>query len=455
MKTAIVVQRYGADLSGGAEVHARYVTEHLSRHVEVEVLTTCARDYVSWRNDLPAGVDVVNGIRVRRFPVARERDIFDFADWSTRVFERVHSVSDELAWIESEGPTSTELVRHLRAARGDYDYFIFFSYRYYHAYHGIRAINSRSLLVPTAERDPAIGVSVFGPIFRGVRALMYNSFEERALIQAVSGNEHVPGVVVGVGSEVGARPDRLRFRQKYGIRGPFAIYVGRIDENKGCQELFDYFRRYANNVRSRLSLVLIGSSILDIPSHPRIRHLGYVSDEDKFDAIAAADVLIMPSYFESLSMVVLEAWALGRPVLANAHCDVLLGQSIRSNAGLFYENYDEFAAALRTLERDRRLADTLGRNGEAYYRRHYSWPVVERKYLDMIDRLKREDEEGGVRGIESLPSWFTRRRKTVLPAAEVLAKLPCGPVRAPKPPPARQLDGKPAARAGGVARYGQ
>ena len=144
------------------------------------------------------------------------------------------------------------------------------------------------------------------------------------------------------------------------IDRPFAIYIGRIDENKGCGELFDYFRRYAATFPRGLDLVLIGSAIMPVPNHPRIHHLGFLADQDKFDAMAAADLLIMPSYFESLSMVALEAWAIGKPVLANGRCDVLKGQCIRSSAGLYYEGYEEFAEALFALESNGPLHARLG-----------------------------------------------------------------------------------------------
>ncbi len=346
MKLAVVVQRYGANINGGAELHARYIAEHLARHADVEVMTTCAVDYVTWRNELPRGRDEVHGLTVHRFPVERERNVKLFARRSTQVFEQPHSQDDELAWLDSEGPASRALVKHLRSMRDAYDFFLFFSYRYYHSFHGIHAVGSRALLVPTAERDEVIGLSLFGPVFRGVRALMYNSPEERAMITAATSNDEVPGVVVGIGSDVPPRPDPMRFRAKYGINGRFAIYVGRIDENKGCRELFEFFLRYTRARRAALTLVLIGHAVLEVPKDPRIRHLGFLSDEDKFDAIAAAEVLIMPWYYESLSMVALEAWALGRPVLANGRCEVLKGQCIRSNAGLFYETYEEFGEAL-------------------------------------------------------------------------------------------------------------
>ena len=424
MKIAVVVQRYGADISGGAELHARYIAEHLARHVDVEVFTTCARDYISWRNELPAGLERVNGLAVTRFPVSRERSVDDFGRRSRYVFEERHSVAAELAWLESEGPTSPALVRHISARRSDFDFFIFFSYRYYHAFHGVRAVPERAVLVPTAERDPALGVSLFGAVFRGVRALMYNSFEERALINAVSRNSHVPGVIVGVGSEVPPHTTPDRFRQKYQIPGPFAIYVGRIDKNKGCEELFDFFGRYTANVSREVTLVLIGASILPIPDHPRIRHIGAVSDTDKFDAIAAAELLIMPSYYESLSMVTLEAWALGRPVLVNGRCDVLKGQCIRGNAGLYYENYEEFAEALFAMERGRLLREGLGRNGRSYFHRHYAWPVIERRYIEMLERLRRQPATAT--SMEPLPNWFARRRATLPAAQQIVSALPSG-----------------------------
>jgi len=423
VKLAVVVQRYGRTISGGAELHARYVAERLAHHADVEVFTTCASDYVTWRNELPEGDDQVDRVLVRRFPVARERDPRVFARWSSRVFERVHSAADELSWLAAEGPASPALIHHIGRHASSFDFCLFFSYRYYHAYHGARAAGPRAVLVPTAERDDAIGLSLFPPLFRSVRALMYNSPEEQAIIESVAGNLDVPGVVVGVGSEVPPSPQPNRFRQKYNLHGPFAIYVGRIDENKGCGELFRLFERYLRETAGTLSLVLVGRSLLAVPEHPKIRALGVLDDADKFDAIAAADVLVMPSYFESLSMVALEAWALGRPVLANGRCDVL--KCIRSNGGLYYENDAEFVEGLRTLERNRWVAATLGRNGRQFYREHYDWGVIEQKYLRMFDRLR---SAAVPRAMPPLPGWWQRRRRNLPPSRDVAARLPRGPV---------------------------
>ena len=357
MKLVIVVQRYGADINGGGELHARYVAEGLSAHADVRVLTTCARDYVTWRNDLPSGEESVNGIPVERFPVARERDTGGLsrpidADLPAVVIRCRRSSSGSTARAR---PVRASMKRLKRVA-DECDFVILFSIRYSPAFYGARFASHKAVLVPTAEREAGLGLEIFKPVFRGVRAIMYNSFEEQALITTLSSNAHVPGVVVGIGSRIPDAVDPERARRTFGLNNPFIIYVGRIDANKGCADLFRQFREYADRSSHPLDLVLIGTPVLAIPNHPRIRHLGFVADQDKFDAIAAAEALVMPSPYESLSMVALEAWALGRPVLASARCDVLVGQCLRSNAGLYYEDAREFGAALDLMLSDRALA---------------------------------------------------------------------------------------------------
>jgi glycosyltransferase involved in cell wall biosynthesis len=425
VKIAIVVQRYGADINGGAELHARYIAERLSRHATVEVLTTCAKDYITWKNEWPAGTETIRKVTVRRFPVSRPRDTADFGRRSAAVFDHTHSLNDELRWLDSEGPRSPLLIAHLNKVKDDFDFFLFFSARYYHAWHGARAVHGKAILVPTAERDPAVGLSLFGPLFRSVRAIMYNSLEERALINGVSANQSVPGVVVGVGSEIPERTQPWRVRKKFNLKRPFAVYIGRIDENKGCKTLFDYFERYTREFPRGLDLVLIGNAVLKVPSHPRIRSLGFLSDEDKFDALAAADLLIMPSPYESLSMVALEAWALGKPVLANGQCDVLRGQVVRSNGGLYYDSYDEFAESMFALEGSGPIGAVLGRQGREFFRRHYAWSVIEKRYLEMFDKLKRDT---ATTTPEPWPGWWARRQKNLPPARRVVDNVPSGPV---------------------------
>ena len=420
MKLAVVVQRYGQGVHGGAELHARYIAEHLAHHTDVEVLTTCASDDVTWANKFKAGTEKINGVQVRRFRVSSGRNANAVSRLSERVFHQTHSLSDELKWLDAGGPMSRSLVRHLRKRGDSYDFCLFFSYRYCHAYYGARAVPSRAILVPRAERDSAIGLRVFRDVFRGARAILYNSPEERSLIHAVAENQQVPGVVVGAGADVPQNPQAGRFRQKHGVRGPFALYVGRIDERNGCAELFDVFQRYASDSSSRLSLVVVGDGPLAVPKHPKIKHLGVLEDSDKFDALAAAEVLVLPSRFESLSRTALEAWALGKPVLANAKSEVLKGQCGRSNGGLVYQDAEEFAGMLQAIDQNRWLSASLGQNGRQYFRDHYDWRVVERKYHEMLVQLQKAPSG---HTMEPMPGWSARRRRDLEPAANIVRSL--------------------------------
>ncbi len=249
MRLAFVVQRYGLDIAGGAEYHCRLVAEHLARHAEVEVLTTCAADYITWANHFPEGLETLGGLPVRRFRVKRPRDPRRFSDWSDRVLRRVAprrgaegapvaatpaQAEEELAWLEEEGPFSPRLVKHVQTSRQRFDWFVFFSYRYYTTFHGLSAVADKALLVPTAEDDGVYRLSIFPPLFRKPRGIVWNSHEEKAMIEAVAANQDVPGDVVGVGSRLPQAVDGAGFRARHGLDGPFGLYLGRIDDNKGC-----------------------------------------------------------------------------------------------------------------------------------------------------------------------------------------------------------------------------
>ena len=184
--------------------------------------------------------------------------------------------------------------------------------------------------------------------------------------------------------------------------------------------MFDLFQRYAGQPSSRLSLVLLGDAAMPIPAHPKITHVGALDDAAKFDALAAAGVLLVPSRYESLSRTALEAWALGKPVLANAASEVLRGQCVRSNGGLCYRNADEFVGMLQAIEQNRWLSSSLGKSGHQYFRDHYDWRVVERKYHEMLVQLQKAEPRTA---IEPIPGWSERRRRDVAPAADVLRSL--------------------------------
>jgi glycosyltransferase involved in cell wall biosynthesis len=388
MKIAFIVQRYGLDIGGGAELHCRLVAEHLSKFYDVEVLTTCARDYITWRNAYDEGEEAINNVLVRRFKVAEERNPKAFGRLSRRIFRLFHTRRGELKWLKLQGPFAPALLDFLARHEAHYDLFIFFSYRYWLSYHGIMRFPQKSLLVPTAEHDPTIYLSIFKPLCHKPRAILYNSVEERALINRVSANQAVPGDIIGVGVDPPARYDPESFRKRYNLSEGYIVYIGRIDPNKGCRELFDYMLRYyARRPSLPINLVLIGKEVMPVPRHRNIIHLGYVSEEDKFAALEGARFMIMPSRYESLSIVILEAWFVSKAVLVNGQCEVLKGQCLRSNGGLYYHNYGEFERCMDYMLQNTSTLEELGRQGNAYVVTNYDWDVIEKKYFSLVNSL--------------------------------------------------------------------
>jgi glycosyltransferase involved in cell wall biosynthesis len=386
VRLAFVIQRYGTEVSGGAELHCRWLVERLARRHQVEVFATRALDYLEWRNHFPAGTEVVGGVPVHRFPVKRRRSAREFASLSNLCFHEKHTEDEEVRWVKENGPFSPALVEAVAGARERFDRFFFYCYRYYHSYFGLPAVRDRAILVPTAEEDPAIGLRIFRPFFRAPRGIVYLTPEEQALVEDASGNRDLPSVVIGSGLNLPEPDPALDFRKKHALTRPFLLYVGRIDKNKGCVTLFAYFRKFLEDTGRDLDLVLAGSAALPIPDHPRIRHVGFVTEEEKVAALRQCHLLVMPSPYESLSVITLEAWKMAVPVLANARCRVLMGQCLRSNGGLFYHGYAEFAEALSLLLDQTDARATLGRQGQRYVDEECSWERVEEKVEDLLRR---------------------------------------------------------------------
>lgn len=386
MRIACVVQRYGADIAGGSEAHCRAVAERLAASHEVTVLTTTAKDYVTWANAMPAGDTTEHGVRVRRFPVVRQRRLKRFADLSDRVFEGGATPDDEEAWFRENGPDAPALLEHLQRGSAAYDLVLFWTFRYAPSFFGLPLVAEKAVLVPTAEEDAALNLDVVRTLLEKPAGFLFLTPEEQAFVSARAGRPLEPSAVIGLGLDpvTAASTDALA-----GLDLPanFLLYLGRIDKNKGCQALFDYFLEYAES-RPEAELVLAGPATLPIPRHPRIRALGYVSDAVRHALLCRARALVVPSPYESLSIVLLEAWNRGVPALVNAHCSVLQGQVRRANGGLHFRTAREFAEGADLLLTNAAVREALGRQGHAYVEQEYRWPVV----LGRIEALLREVE---------------------------------------------------------------
>jgi hypothetical protein len=292
-RVAFVVQRYGPEVCGGAEHLCRLIAERMVRHWDLEVLTTCAVDHHTWRNVLPAGPSTLNGVRVRRLPVDRPCDKTILDPLSARVSTPDHTAADERAWIDAQGPAVAAFLPLLRETARDADFVVFFTYLFALTVYGLPAVAERSMLVPTAHDEPALRLGLFRPVFAAARALVFNTPEERDLVNGRFGTHAAAQDVIGVGVDL---PDvaPARFRAAHPELGDadLLVYAGRVELGKGCLDLVRRFIRYRAGTARRTKLVLLGAGALDLPHHPDVIRLGYVSEEEKFDALAAATVVV-------------------------------------------------------------------------------------------------------------------------------------------------------------------
>ena len=420
MRLAFIIQRYGAEILGGSEYHCRLIAERLAARHDVDVLTTCARDYITWKNEYPEGADRIRGVTVRRFANTRTRDIKAFNRYSEWIFHNPHTRDDEMEWLKQQGPWSPALHEYLKRHQQSYDALIFFTYLYAPTVLGLSVNPARSILVPTAHDEPAIHLGIFQDVFNLPAALAYNTevekrflmthFSIRAVIEETvgcgvdlppssggrrarpadrrapdNGDEESPEEPARAPSHLSARG--ATFRRRHRLHGPFLLYGGRIDPGKGCEELIEYFSSYVGEGGDG-RLVLMGVKLMPLPDEPFLTFAGLLSERERFDALEAATVVSVPSPYESLSLLALESFAVGTPILANARSDVLVDHCVRSNAGLYYADRDEFIEGLKLLLEDDGLRAAMGRNGRDYIRRNYRWDVILGKYERMIERLR-------------------------------------------------------------------
>ena len=441
MKLAFVIQRYGAEVLGGSEQLCRLVAERLAPQHDVDVLTTCARDYVTWKNEYPEGADRVKGVTVRRFASAHTRDIDAFNTYSTWIFNNPHTRADEMEWLKQQGPWCPALIDFLRRNHQQYDVLVFFTYLYATTVQGIEVNPGRSMVVPTAHDEPAIKLEIFKDVFTKAAALCYLTDSERKFVQQQFPDRPLLEELVGVGIDIpqhqpyprmpervdedgspataevggeetggekesgGAEPEAAPddhdvrgfpshllargsvFRRRHRLHGPFALYGGRIDPGKGCEELLEYFSSYVKD-GGDATLALMGAKLMSLPEDPSVRFAGMLSDGERVQALEAATVVVCPSPYESLSLLALEALSVGTPILVNARSEVLVEHCVRSNGGLWYSNRDEFIECLKLLVADARLRATLGRNGRDYVRVNYRWDVVLGKYERLFAKIR-------------------------------------------------------------------
>ncbi len=388
MKIAFVVQRYGKEVMGGSELHCRLVAERMAAtgH-DCTVYTTTAKDYITWKNEYPPGETILNGVSIKRFKVDKERDIDSFNKYSDWIFANKHSREHEIEWMDRQGPCCPDLLEEIGKEEQDYDLFVFFTYLYYNTYWGLKKVKGKKALVPTAHDEPALYLDIMQEVFSAPQAFVFNTEAEKTMLNRQFSFKGKYCDIVGVGVDIPEEKKEFVFSQKYGIERPFILYAGRIEPGKGCQELIDYFLLY-NQDNPGMELVLIGKLLMDLPSHPNIRYLGFVPPEDKNAAMRHALVTIHSSYLESLCMAAQESLVVRTPILVQGKTEPLKQHCLKGNCGLWYSGSKEFALALSLFRKDSRLRKIMGENGYQYIQQNYSWGKIIDKYWKLFGFLK-------------------------------------------------------------------
>ncbi|MFK7823687.1 MAG: glycosyltransferase family 4 protein [Oligoflexales bacterium] len=431
MKVAFVVARYGAEVNGGAELHCRMIAERLKNEWDIEILTSCALDYIHWSNHYTKGLCDVNGVKTRRFEVDYERPINTFNSFynllvSLHIFKHnedirldtnehldhlfdrnnsfKHSLIPEILssevsklinplesiWMKLQGPYSSEMLAYIDEHKRDYDVFVFFSANYCSTYFGLQIVADRSILVPTMHREACISFNLFKDFFKLPKFILYNTVEEMQFAgREFPHSREIPHDFVGVG--VNPRSERSNYEnfgcRNFSIRGPYILYLGRIDQSKGCLDLCHYFVNFNKKIGGHLTLVFAGKKICELPNRDDVVHVGFVSDQEKIHLIQDSLVVCIPSLFESLSMVLLEAWSLNTPTLVNGNCDVLKGHNTRGSGGFYYYNESDFQRFLHLMLENPALRISLGHEGRKYVNENYRWATILEKYRNSAAKV--------------------------------------------------------------------
>ena len=387
MKVAFVVPRYGTEVLGGAEYGARMLAERLVSQLgwQVEALTTCGSPPRTWADEYPPGDADLNGVRVRRFRSAAGRAA-GFESFSARVLPAPENASpaDQRRWIDLQGPVAPDLVA--AAADGGADVVVFYPYLYWPTVRGVPAVGRRAVMHPAAHDEAPLRLPLFRDVFAGVGGLVFQTYGERRLVEERFPVAATPQVVMGLGVEPGAgTPEAARRALGLGDE-PYLLCLGRVDDGKGTGVLARFFAALKARRPGPLKLVLAGPVVHPVAPHPDIVAAGPVPEEVKWGALRGAVALVSPSPFEAFSIVVVEAWTAGIPVLVNGFCAATAEHVARSGGGLAFTGYGQFEVAVSRLVADAGLAAQLACRGAAHAVRHFAWPSIMQRYGGFLER---------------------------------------------------------------------
>lgn len=389
MKLLFVSQRFGSEVFGGAEAFCRQFALRLAaRGHTVDVLTSAALSYVDWADHYPAGVTQDGGVTVNRLAVHAPRDNAVFGPLRERALARRWMAPYlQWEWMRQQGPWLKGMEEWLGDRSMEYDATVFITYLYWTAARGMAAARSPVVLHPTAHDEPPAYLPLFDEVFRIPDAFGFLTDEESDFVRRRY-RVRRPSVVTGIGIEDPHPGDPAEFRRRFGLGDrPYIACVGRTDPGKGSAELFNFFLEFKRRNPGDLALVFIGEEVYKLPGHPDIVKTGFVDEASRQAGVEGAVLLVQPSYFESFSLVLVEAFAVGVPALVQGHSEVLSGQARRSRGAIPYSGFAEFESALLMLAQDPGLRAVMGASGKRFVEDRYRWSHVLEKYERFLARV--------------------------------------------------------------------
>ncbi len=386
-RIAFVVPRYGPEVLGGAETLCRVLAEHLrATGVDVEVLTTTAIDHFLWTDHHRPGSEVIGGVPVHRFAVDPHRDQDRWWELHTRIGRgRPLSYVEQLEWM-ANSVWSPGLQRASEDA-GRYDWLVCVPYLFGTTLWAAAGRPERTAVISCLHDEPYAWLPLVADCLSGVRGCMVNTPAEGELIGRIAPGAVTAEVGVGFDAQPVADGAARAFCEARGIDPGYLLYAGRREEAKGLPLLFSHYRALRRHRPSAPPLALMGAGAYPVPADLSewVIDLGFLPDEDRAAAYAAAGVLVHPSRLESLGMVLMEAWLAGTPAVVNGSSEVLREHCRASGGGLWFANEADFVEALGLMLESPRLRDDMAAGGAHYARERYSWPVVRRRFVNALE----------------------------------------------------------------------
>lgn len=392
MKKIYFITPWFGSRSGGAEIYVEKISHFLAeKNLPITVLTTTSKSpFDDWDKDYySAGEESVGKLKLIRFPVD-PRCLPTYIEYYNLISKGTQISQEQEELYFSNTIRSSAMEKYISENKKDS---LFFSipYPYGVSYFGGVAALPNLIPIPCLHNEPTAWFKITKDLFEKSLGILFLTVPEKQLATTVYSLKGKPNTVIGGGipNNINASPER--FKKQFGIDEPFILYVGRKVPGKGIDVLLDFWTKLKEENKIKCKLVIIGGGELPNiinPSLYDIVDLGSAEETTKYDAIAACLALVHLSTKESLSIVLLEAWSLNKPVIVSELCPVTSYQVLNSLGGISIKDYYDFKISVNSLLTNPHLAKKMGENGKKYVEQYYTWEKVAESFIDFIYKLE-------------------------------------------------------------------